>query len=93
MVVDDQADVIEFLGSARAHGGACPERIDTHASVVFLAGARALKLKRAVWYPYLDFSTAERRRALCEAVEQLFLIETRHVDDPVDGCAGPGQCE
>jgi len=41
------------------------ERISTHASVVFLAGARAYKLKRAVKYPFLDFSTlALRHRAL-----------------------------
>jgi aminoglycoside phosphotransferase family enzyme/predicted kinase len=34
---------------------------------VFLAGDRALKLKRAVKLPYLDFSTVARRRAACEA--------------------------
>ena len=43
------------------------ERIETHASIVFLAGARALKLKRAVRYEYLDFSTSARRRVMCEA--------------------------
>jgi aminoglycoside phosphotransferase family enzyme/predicted kinase len=43
------------------------ERIDTHSAVVFLAGDRAWKLKRAVRYDYLDFSGAERRRQLCEA--------------------------
>ena len=35
------------------------ERIETHASVVFLAGPRAYKIKRAVKYPFLDFSTLE----------------------------------
>jgi len=43
------------------------EIIETHASLVFLAGDRRYKLKRAVKYPYLDFSTAERRRVSCEA--------------------------
>ena len=33
----------------------------------FLAGDRAYKLKRAVKFPYLDYSTAEQRRAACEA--------------------------
>ena len=56
-----------FLSSPAAHGGAPVERLDTHSSVVFLAGARALKLKRAVRYDYLDFSTVERRRRSCEA--------------------------
>src|SRR6185503_12951951 len=42
------------------------ERVDTHISHVFLAGERAVKLKRAVKLPYLDYSTAEARRAACE---------------------------
>jgi uncharacterized protein len=63
----DQRDVIAFLTSPSTHGGATVERIETHASIVFLAGERAWKLKRAVRYDYLDFSTPERRRAMCEA--------------------------
>ena len=41
------------------------ERIDTHASVVFLAGPFAYKVKRAVKYPFLDFSTLAKRQAAC----------------------------
>ncbi|WP_431858298.1 AAA family ATPase [Azospirillum sp.] len=63
----DQTDIIAFLGDPRSHGGRAVERIDTHAALVFLAGSRAYKLKRAVRLPYLDFSTPERRRAACEA--------------------------
>ena len=63
----DQREIIEFLSSPRAHGGRAVERVDTHASVVFVAGAAAYKLKRAVRYDYLDFSTAARRKAMCEA--------------------------
>ena len=66
-MTDDQAAVIDFLGSPATHGGAPVERIDTHGSIVFLAGDRAWKLKRAVQYDYMDFSTAIRRRACCEA--------------------------
>jgi aminoglycoside phosphotransferase family enzyme/cytidylate kinase len=66
--VVDQADIIDFLADPSAYGGgvANVERIDTHASVVFLAGARAFKLKRAVRYPFLDYSTLELRRDFCE---------------------------
>jgi aminoglycoside phosphotransferase family enzyme/predicted kinase len=71
MITEDQREVLEFLASPSAHAGASVDRIDTHASVVFLAGTRALKLKRAVRYDYLDFSTAERRRAMCEAEVRL----------------------
>ena len=67
MVIEDQSEVVAFLESPAAHGGAPVERVDTHASIVFLSGDRALKLKRAVRYDYLDFSTSATRKAMCEA--------------------------
>jgi aminoglycoside phosphotransferase family enzyme/predicted kinase len=42
-------------------------RIDTHAASVFLVGSRALKIKRAVRFAFLDYSTLARRKAACEA--------------------------
>jgi aminoglycoside phosphotransferase family enzyme/predicted kinase len=42
-------------------------RIDTHAASVFLAGSRALKIKRAVRFAFLDYSTLAKRKAACEA--------------------------
>ncbi len=63
----DQAKVLDFMASPKAYDPA-PARVDriaTHASVVFLAGDRAYKVKRAVKYPFLDFSTLERRRLAC----------------------------
>jgi aminoglycoside phosphotransferase family enzyme/predicted kinase len=62
-----QAEVVSFLASADAFGTAPNRRIDTHAAIIFLAGDRAWKMKRAVQFPYLDFSTSERRRAALEA--------------------------
>jgi hypothetical protein len=62
-IVEDQSAVIAALGKRLAPA----KRIDTHGAVVFLSGDRAYKLKRAVKFPYMDFSTAERRRAMCEA--------------------------
>jgi aminoglycoside phosphotransferase family enzyme/predicted kinase len=62
-----QQDLITWLASPSTHGGNPVERIDTHSAVVFLVGDRALKLKRAVTYDYLDFSTEALRRAACEA--------------------------
>ncbi len=62
-----QQEVFAFLGDPATHGGAPVRRIDTHAAAVFLAGARALKVKRAVHYCFLDFTTLERRRAACAA--------------------------
>src|SRR5688572_28253942 len=71
MITEDQSAVIAFLVEPSTHDGASVERVDTHASIVFLAGGRAYKLKRAVFFDYLDFSTSERRRTLCEAEVRL----------------------
>ena len=62
-----QEPVIEFLSDPATHGGAPVKRIDTHAASVFLAGDRALKIKRAVRFPFLDFSTLKQRRIACNA--------------------------
>ena len=75
MLVQDQSEIVAFLSAAAAYepyGTAGPvERIDTHISEVFLVGERAFKLKRAVKFPYLDFSTLELRKAAAEAELQL----------------------
>jgi aminoglycoside phosphotransferase family enzyme/predicted kinase len=67
MIVQDQSEVVQFLASPATHAGVAVECVETHASIVFLAGTRAWKLKRAVRYDYLDFSTPSRRREMCEA--------------------------
>ena len=66
--IGDQSEVERFLESSQAYGisGTAVERIDTHAAMVFLAGDRAFKVKRAVKYPYLDFSTLARREEVCQ---------------------------
>lgn len=67
MSLMNQGEAIDFLSRPEAYGGVGPiERIDTHISIVFLCGRRAYKLKRAVTYPYLDYSSLELRRAACE---------------------------
>ena len=63
---NDQTATLAFLADPATFGVDKVERIDTHISSVFLAGERAYKLKRAVRFSYLDFSTIERRRAACE---------------------------
>jgi aminoglycoside phosphotransferase family enzyme len=60
---------LEFLSQPNGYphpvaGVTCRE---THMSWVFLAGDRAYKLKKPVRFPYLDFSTIERREAACRA--------------------------
>jgi aminoglycoside phosphotransferase family enzyme/predicted kinase len=68
-----QDALIEFLSAARSFGApdGAVERITTHAAVVFLVGERAYKMKRAVRYSFLDFTTLDRRRRALEAELEL----------------------
>ncbi len=66
-VIQDQSDVAAFLADPRSHGGAQVTRIETHGAMVFLADDRAYKIKKAVRYPYMDFSTLALREAACKA--------------------------
>ncbi|MGH9142710.1 MAG: AAA family ATPase, partial [Vicinamibacterales bacterium] len=68
-----QEEVVAFLSTPGTLGltGSFLERIDTHISIVWLAGDRAFKLKRAVRFDYVDFSTVELRRVACEAEVRL----------------------
>src|SRR6516225_7786599 len=62
-----QEAVFALLADPAPHGGEAVKRIDTHAASVFLAGDRALKVKRAVRFPFLDYSTLAKRKSACEA--------------------------
>jgi aminoglycoside phosphotransferase family enzyme/predicted kinase len=64
---ESQEPVLAFLADPATHGGAAVKRIDTHAAVIFLAGPRAFKIKRAVTFPFLDYSTLDKRREACES--------------------------
>jgi hypothetical protein len=66
-VVDTQKPVVRFLAAPGSYpeGADSVTRLDTHASMIFLAGHRAYKVKRAVSYPYMDFGTLAKRRAAC----------------------------
>ena len=72
-VVGDQSAVMAFMADPASHklpeGGDGPgvTRIDTHGAAVFLAGTRAYKVKRAVCFPFMDFSTLARREEACRA--------------------------
>jgi aminoglycoside phosphotransferase family enzyme/predicted kinase len=65
-MADAQDDTIRFLASPRSYGVKQVTTVHTHGAIVFLAGERAYKLKRAVRYPYMDYSTVDRRRVMCQ---------------------------
>jgi aminoglycoside phosphotransferase family enzyme len=64
---------VELLSRPDAYPRAVTEvvRRETHMSWVFLAGSRVYKLKKPVRFPYLDFSTLERREKACRAELEL----------------------
>jgi aminoglycoside phosphotransferase family enzyme/predicted kinase len=72
----EQKAIIDWLSgqlAERTPGGDI-QRVVTHAAVVLLAGDRAYKIKRAVRYPYLDFSTPARRK---NALERELVLNRR----------------
>src|SRR3954464_10271235 len=91
---DEQHEVVAFLRDPASYppGTAPVYVVETHGSLVFLAGAYAFKLKRAVKYAYLDFSTLALRLASCTAelrlnrrtAPQLYL-EVRAISRDTDG--------
>src|SRR5258705_3813525 len=63
---DSQEEVFALLADPATHGGHAVKRIDTHAASLFLAGDRVFKIKRAVQFPFLDYSTLAKRKSACE---------------------------
>jgi len=64
MLVDEQIETVQFLEESLGERSPV-EVMTTHASMIFLAKDRAYKLKRAVRFPYLDYSTARQRHTAC----------------------------
>jgi len=69
MATGDQTEVTDFLSRGSSYGLAdeAPQRIDTHISLVFLIGDRVFKLKRAVRFSFLDYSSVAARERYCRA--------------------------
>lgn len=67
--MDEQSETIAFLADGASYGlpGALVEQVVTHCSRLFLVADRAYKLKRAVRFSYLDYSTPALRERFCRA--------------------------
>lgn len=74
----DQSKAVAALFDPATHGGTVPDRIDTHACHVALAGDRAYKMKRAVSYAFLDYGTPALRR---QAVQDELVLNRRTAPD------------
>jgi len=64
-MTDDSAIQERVFEALNARPGV--KRIDTHAASVFLDGTRALKIKRAVKFPFINLSALDKRREAFEA--------------------------
>ena len=65
---ESQRELVTAFTAGLVAGAPAPiTRIDTHLSHVFLTGEVALKLKRALRLPFVDFESRDARRAACEA--------------------------
>jgi len=87
-----QGRVVRFLSASSTHHGAAVTCLATHGARIFLAGDLAFKLKRAVKYPFLDFSTLGKRRAALETELVLnrrtaphLYLEVRGIHAAMDG--------
>lgn len=58
-------EVVAFLSGAGVVGPGRPRVYHTHIAFVFVAGGRALKIKRPVRLAFLDFTTLQARHAAC----------------------------
>ncbi len=66
---DDYDEILAFLSNRETYEPT-PEMVEvleTHMSMVFLAGERVYKLKRPIKLGFLDFRTLEARRKSCES--------------------------
>ena len=67
MILSDQTDVINALSNPATYGKGIT-KVDvkrSHIAVIFFVGDYAYKLKRAVIYQGIDFSTPEKRKLSC----------------------------
>ena len=67
MISESQSDIIVALSNPKnySHPVKSVEVRQSHIAILFLAGDKAYKLKRAVLYPEADLSTKEKRKVAC----------------------------
>ncbi|CAN0495865.1 unnamed protein product, partial [Discosporangium mesarthrocarpum] len=63
-----QQEIISFLKNPANYpvGVETVDVHETHGAMIFLAGDFAYKIKKAVKFPYMDFSTLAKRQHFCE---------------------------
>ncbi|MEA5469831.1 AAA family ATPase [Spirulina sp. 06S082] len=72
-IIEDQSRVITFLSEAKNYPEPTTQvqQIETHGAIVFLTDTKAYKLKKSVYFPYMDYSTLSQRKLMCD--REIFL--------------------
>lgn len=72
-IVEDQSRVIDFLSEAQNYPEEITQdrlieiqQIETHGAIIFLTDTKAYKLKKSVYFPYMDYSTLAKRKSMCD---------------------------
>ncbi|MBR5129763.1 MAG: AAA family ATPase [Alphaproteobacteria bacterium] len=81
MILSEQTDIIEALSTPQTYGKNI-HKVDvrrSHIAIIFFAGNYVYKLKRAVIYPGVDFSTAEKRKLACIAEMKRSTVYAPHL--------------
>ncbi len=66
-MTSDQNEVISFLENPASYPFPVErvEKIETHGAIIFIADKQVYKIKKAVNFSYMDFSTLEQRQKVC----------------------------
>jgi len=81
MILSDQTDIINALSCPKTYGKSV-DKVSvrrSHIALIFFAGEYVYKLKRAVMYPGIDFSTPEKRKLACIAEMKRSTVYAPHL--------------
>lgn len=96
----NQEDLVRALASALREGAGAVERFETHISWILVAGDDAWKIKKAVHFDFLDFSSLHARRFYCEEELRLnrrlapaLYLDVQAITGSIDApqLSGPGE--
>lgn len=81
MILEDQSDIIKALSTPAIYGKNVKKvtKMESHIALIFLAGDMVYKLKRAVIYPTVDFSSPEKRKLACIAEMKRSTVYAPHL--------------
>lgn len=81
MILEDQSDTIKALSIPSTYGKNIKKVTmrGSHIALIFFAGDMVYKLKRAVVYPTVDFSTPEKRKLACIAEMKRSTVYAPHL--------------